>query len=185
MIALLGLVACKQSKQQSHSNDDQVFKTKGKAIAQETFGALSKELKAALQRGGVDEAVSYCNVKALPLTKATAQKHQVSIRRTSLNTRNPKNFPNAQEKKILENYQAALEAGKTLGAQLTSLSDGRTMFNAPIFIKPLCLNCHGKVGEQVSEKNYQTIQKLYPNDQATGYKMAELRGMWSIIFHKK
>ncbi|OJJ19546.1 hypothetical protein BKI52_22325 [marine bacterium AO1-C] len=184
IITLLGLMACGQSNQQKQDND-QALKTKGKAIAQETFKALSKELKAALQKGGVAEAVPYCSINALPLTQTIAKKHNVSIRRTSLHIRNPKNFPNTQERKVLEDYEQSLKTGKTPKPQLTRLSDKQTMFNAPIFIKPLCLNCHGKVGEQISKKNYALIKSSYPNDKATNYKMAELRGMWSIVFQKK
>lgn len=184
-ITLVGLVACSNNDKQTSQTSDNELKVKGKEIAQQTLGALSKELKQALQQGGVGKAVPYCNVNALPLTDSMAKIHKVSIRRTSLKTRNPKNSPSNQEKQILGEYQQLLAEGKKPMPRLTSLSDGRTLFNAPILIKPLCLNCHGKVGAQITEKNYEVIKGLYPKDQAINYKVAELRGMWSIVFEKR
>lgn len=44
------------------------YLVKGKEIASATFKALSSELKAAMGRGGVEEAIQYCNISALPIT---------------------------------------------------------------------------------------------------------------------
>jgi hypothetical protein len=49
----------------------------------------------------------------------------------------------------------------------------------------LCLNCHGKVGENVTQDTYQLIKDLYPGDSATGFEKGDLRGMWSIKMAKK
>lgn len=184
IIILAGLAACNNNDKQASQTTNDELKARGKEIAQQTLMALSKELKQALQQGGIGKAVPYCNVNALPLTDSMAKINKVSIRRTSLKTRNPKNAPNDREKQILGEYKQLLAEDKRPKPRLTNLADGRTLFNAPILIKPLCLNCHGKVGAQVTEKNYAVIKGLYPNDQAIGYKVAELRGMWSIVFEK-
>lgn len=51
----------------------------------------------------------------------------------------------------------------------------------PIFISsPACLKCHGSAGEGLDSAAYAVIQQRYPLDQATGYVLGDLRGMWSI-----
>jgi len=50
----------------------------------------------------------------------------------------------------------------------------------PIFIAaPVCLQCHGepaKLAPGVAE----ALKELYPDDQATGYSLGDLRGAISI-----
>ena len=50
--------------------------------------------------------------------------------------------------------------------------------------KPLCLKCHGKIGETLNEDDYTIIKKIYPDDKAIGYDNENLRGIWSIQFEK-
>jgi hypothetical protein len=45
------------------------------------------------------------------------------------------------------------------------------------------LNCHGVIGKNIDSTVYKTIKDFYPNDAATGYKLGDLRGMWSIKFN--
>jgi hypothetical protein len=49
----------------------------------------------------------------------------------------------------------------------------------PLAIKPVCLTCHG--GEKdIPDTVKSELEKVYPFDQATGYKQGELRGAVSI-----
>ena len=57
-------------------------------------------------------------------------------------------------------------------------------FYAPIKVQDLCLNCHGQPGTDIKAADYDLIKKLYPEDEAVGYKSGDLRGMWSIRFEK-
>lgn len=182
-ILLVTVFACDNNSQKKSENVDPQI-TQGKEIIYGTIDVLTRELKQAMRRGGVKEAVPYCNTQAIPLTEKMAQKYHAEVRRTSLKNRNPQNKPNAQEAAIIAQYEQEMTAGKKLQPKLTKLADGRTMFNAPILTRAVCLNCHGTVGQQVSKSNYQIIQSLYPKDKATGYKVAELRGIWSVIFEK-
>ena len=47
-----------------------------------------------------------------------------------------------------------------------------------------CLQCHGNVENQIEEETFKTIKVLYPNDQALGYDVNNVRGIWSITFNK-
>lgn len=182
-ILLVTVFACDNSNQKKSENIDPQI-TQGKEIIYGTIDVLTHELKQAMRRGGVKEAVPYCNTQAISLTEKMAKKYHAEVRRTSLKNRNPQNKPNAQETAIIAQYEQEMTMGKKLQPKLTKLADGRTMFNAPILTRAVCLNCHGVVGQQVSKSNYQIIQSLYPQDKATGYKVAELRGIWSVIFEK-
>jgi hypothetical protein len=42
----------------------------------------------------------------------------------------------------------------------------------------VCLMCHG---EQIQENLSAELQRLYPNDQATGYKKGDIRGAFTAI----
>jgi hypothetical protein len=45
----------------------------------------------ALQNGGIDSALQYCNLRAYPITDSLSLVHQASIKRVSTKVRNPRN----------------------------------------------------------------------------------------------
>lgn len=185
----VGLLACgPETNQQSAppapltEAEQTAYLDQGKAIAGATFAALSARLQVAIQEGGVPNAISYCNLQAYPLVDSLSAVHQAQIRRTSLQERNPKNAPTAVEKPVLEAYASQAAAGDELGPLVVQLEDGNVAFYAPIKVNAFCLQCHGKIGETLSEENYAVIKENYPSDRATGYTDGDLRGMWSIQF---
>ena len=161
-------------------NTDSMYLAQGQAIAGATFSALSAKLSAALKSGGVPAALETCNLAAMPLVDSLSKVHQAQIRRTSLRTRNPANQPNERESKILEAYQASFAAGQKIKPQTAYIDENTVAFYAPILTAELCLQCHGVVGETLTEANAARILELYPADQATGYVKGDLRGIWSI-----
>lgn len=191
---LFALAACSPSTNQEAEEEDaaapltdterQQIIDDGKAIAQATFAELSSNLAVALSEGGVENAVQYCNLVAYPLVDSLSEVHDAIIRRTSLQVRNPRNQPSVAERTVLQAYQEQAARGDELKPRVERLDDQRIAFYAPIKIQPLCLQCHGKVGEDVQESDYALIRELYPEDQATGYEPGQLRGMWSITFRQ-
>ncbi|NIT56907.1 MAG: DUF3365 domain-containing protein, partial [Aliifodinibius sp.] len=130
----------------------------------------------------VQHALQFCNVQAIPLTDSLSKHHDVSIRRASHKPRNPYNTADSLEIKVIKQYIKKLKSGNEL-QPITYADENRITFHAPITItNALCLNCHGKVNEDISKENLATIQELYPNDQATGFSMGNLRGVWTIRF---
>ncbi len=175
--------ACNNQTQNRLSQEETTqYLQKGKEITQSSFKALSSELKAALARGGIEEAIAYCNIEAMPITDSLSEAYDVKIRRTSLQARNPGNKPTEEEKEILEGYMELHKQGDTLRPAVHRIGKDKVLFTAPIMVQPLCLNCHGEIGKSLQEKNYEIIRKHYPEDQATGYQMGDFRGMWSIEF---
>lgn len=156
---------------------------RGQAITAQAFGVLSSNLTAALSQGGVSNALQFCSVEALPLTASVVDTNQVTVRRASHKARNPKNQADAAELAILDAFRASLSPGKTATPLVRTNASGGATFFAPIVLNnPLCLNCHGQPGTDIKPENLALIQKLYPKDEATGFKFGELRGLWRIDF---
>ncbi|MCP5521143.1 MAG: DUF3365 domain-containing protein [Verrucomicrobiales bacterium] len=157
---------------------------RGKSIVQEAFTVLSSQLGAALQSGGVSNALSLCSVKALPLTQLVGNTNQVTLRRVTHKPRNPANRANTDEQHLLDCFQEMLSAGTTnLTPMVLTPSTNRISFCAPIVINnPLCLNCHGVPGETLLPAAATLLKQLYPTDEATGFKLGDLRGMWRVDF---
>ncbi len=160
--------------------DTTAWMRKGGEIAALSFQALSSELKQALQRGGVSEAVQYCNLKAYPIVDSLSKVHRARIRRTTFRTRNPKDRPDPTEAALLHRMEAARAAGQQPRPLVQRIAPDTVLFAAPILTQPLCLQCHGEVGKDIDPDDYAIIRQLYPDDQATGYQAGDLRGMWSI-----
>lgn len=160
------------------------YSNKGKEIAQETMKELAGNLMKQMQLGGTKVAVPFCNVAAYPLTNKIANKYDVSIKRTSLKIRNPKNNPNKEEKKILKKYLTSLKQKEKLTPVIQKENDKKVHFYAPIILQKKCLACHGTVGKEVTKQTDSIIKSYYPNDRATGFKVGDLRGIWSITFNK-
>lgn len=192
---LLALAACKNDRTADTPPADAAapalteaektqYREKGQEIALATFGALSSQLKAALQEGGVAHAVQYCNTVAYPLVDSLSAVHDAEIRRTTLKVRNPADAPTEAERTVLEAYHAQAAAGEELKPVVQAVDEQTIAFYAPIKMQGLCLSCHGKLGETLQPADYAVIKSLYPEDEAIGYSDGDLRGMWSISFQR-
>lgn len=187
ILPFLGLFACediseqpieKEPKEDVAQSESKYLK-EGKTIAKTTFKVLSSNLKNAMAEGGIENALSYCNVNAMPLTDSLSNHYNVSIKRVSDKARNSLNTPTESEQKIIDDYLANIENRKPV---LVKNEEGNPTFYAPIVAKSLCLSCHGIVGESLLPENHEKIKLLYPEDKAIGYKEGDLRGIWSIEF---
>lgn len=165
--------------------DNENYMKKGKTIALSTFASLSAELGKALQEGGVATAIEKCNLAAMPMVDSLSRVHKASIRRTSLKVRNPLNKPSQEELMILKAYENQSVQKADLKPMIVENDDQTLSFYAPIKIQELCLNCHGKIGEELNIEDHALIKSLYPNDEAINYNLGDLRGMWSIKFQKE
>lgn len=164
--------------------DLEKYREQGNEIVARTFSTLSSNLQKAMKEGGVTYALEFCNVQAYPLTDSIADLHNVSIKRTSHKVRNPDNKPNDEERQMLDEFLTTLKNHGEYPEPEVHKSGNKIHFYAPITLAPQCTSCHGKVGEQISEENYDVIKELYPDDEATGFKPGEIRGMWSLTFNQ-
>ena len=154
-----------------------------KAIIQAFFGNLKGELQTAIQSGGPASAVTICNAKAPGIANAMSAKTGWDVGRTSLKLRNPNvNAPDAWEQAVLvrfEERKAAGESVETMAYAETVEANGAKTFRfmKAIPTAELCLTCHGTdlVPEVAAE-----VDKFYPDDQATGFALGDIRGAFTL-----
>lgn len=139
---------------------------------------FKQELQQALKSGlvnGHTEAIDACKLKA-PAIADKLSVDGVSIGRSSDRLRNPLNVGPDWVAPILERYSSNRSNMHPISL---SLENGRSGYAEPIIIKPLCLICHG---DNIDPGIKARIDLLYPKDQATGYKVGDLRGVFWIEF---
>jgi hypothetical protein len=150
---------------------------------QQLVGALQK----AIEEKGVPGAIQFCNVEALPILAEVSQKYGLTVRRASNNYRNPADKPTEEEKGILEAYEYNAENELPLDPSIQKFENGEVYLYTKAIKIPngMCLNCHGQAGTEISAETQKALSELYPEDKATGHKIGDLRGMWSIRIPKK
>jgi len=156
----------------------------GDLISENTQKVLGARLKEVIQDKGIPQALTYCNLNAYPLVDSLEYIYKAGIRRASLKTRNPEDAPHKREEKIINEYLNEIQEGETPAAKVVLQNDKVYYYRPIILSAQLCLNCHGNVGTDIEEENYKIIKALYIDDKATGHKMGDLRGIWSITFDK-
>ena len=158
----------------------------GDEISAEAQQALISTLQQAIADKGVGGAVEFCHTEALPITHEVGKKHNVTIKRVSMKHRNPSNNPTDVEKNLLEAYAYNVENGIENKPNIQKIDDGETLLFSKAIAIPngMCLNCHGEPKTEITEETLTKIETLYPEDQATGFKVGDLRGMWSISLPK-
>lgn len=151
------------------------FKTEASALAKNLRETLMKELSKKMAEGGPTEAVPFCHENVRPLAKSAAKDflEKFEFGRTSHKVRNPQNAPKEWMVDYLERFKGTkAEKGKDQSV-VHVLPDGKRAYLEPLYVQPLCLNCHGpSVAKAVQDK----IQGLYPQDKATGFNVGDFRG---------
>jgi len=167
---------------QADDADLQARADKSKAAIAEFFGNLKGQLEAGMKEGGPVNAIKVCNTVAPAIAKDISAKHQMSVARTSLKVRNPKNAPDAWETKVLKSFEERKAKGEPLDTMAFSEvveSNGKKeyRFMKAIPTGEVCLKCHG---ENIDPAVKAKLDELYPNDKARGYKLGDLRGAFTV-----
>jgi hypothetical protein len=155
------------------------------ASARAAADTLQRDLLAALSEamsaGGPGAAMGVCNEKAPQIASRISRDTMVDIGRTALRVRNPANTPDSWEKDRLAFFAAELASGKPPAGMeryaVEQTPDGwRLRWMRPIVLQPMCTACHGTdIDSGVAE----ILTALYPSDQATGFRVGELRGAFT------
>ena len=144
----------------------------GQAVAAELMKRLGGQLKGALQTGGPVAAIAVCQQTALPLTEASGAAFEgVTIRRTTLKPRNPANAPDALDREVLDRF-----AGEAGLASVIEWEAETARYYQPLAIQEICLKCHGDPAT-FPEPLVKALAEAYPEDQAIGYELNDLRGV--------
>jgi len=144
----------------------------------ELLNPLKSNLKQALLAGlekGPENAITVCKEQAPAIANALST-DGVKVGRTSHLLRNQENTSPDWVTAVLEGY---LTEGSDRAPTVVALADKRVGYVEPIMIKPLCLTCHG---ETLAPDLAARIKEDYPHDEATGFEVGDLRGVYWAEF---
>lgn len=153
------------------------------SAVKEFVGILKGEMKSAMEKGGPVNAISVCSQKAPGVATTIGKKHKLHIARTSLKLRNPGNKPDDWELAVMKQFEERKARGepvdKLAHAEVVE-KDGRKVFR---FMKAIptaevCMNCHAA---EIRHEVASSIGKLYPADQARGYRVGDIRGAVTVV----
>lgn len=171
---IVGLAGCQPPKPTAEVKEVKV----GEAAKQTAidakdalFARLSGRLTEVISQDGSAAAIEVCSREAATIAAEVAKQHGVSIGRTSFQLRNPKNTAPAWAKTFIKQ--------RVSEPQFVPLPHGATGALLPIRLKGKCLACHGPADEIAADVRA-NLKKLYPKDQATGFKEGDLRGWFWV-----
>ena len=127
-------------------------------------------------------AIAVCNVAAPEITNEKSTSSGWKVARTSTKLRNASNTPDVWEANVLALFATKKAAGEDLKKMQfyeTVEVNGKKSFRYMKAIptaKP-CLACHG---ESLKSPIKERLDNLYPKDTATGFKLGDLRGAFTL-----
>lgn len=151
-----------------------------RAKAMDLGGTLKNALQSAIKAGGIENGITICHDVAGSLAAQISDENW-EVGRTSLKVRNLGNKPEPWATTTLHDFARQLSQDPSQIPEETyqDPQSGKFTYMRAIVIQPLCTACHG---DNISENVTKRIQALYPGDQATGFKVGELRGAF-IVTH--
>lgn len=140
---------------------------KAHAAIAEVRANFRKALNEAVKKGDLNKALPGCRIKNLP-------PDGMKVGRTSHRLRNQENAPPEWTKPYLEKFSQATKRTDIPAHVLTKLGPQRYGYLEPIYIEPICLNCHGR---SVKAEVKAAIRERYPQDQALNFEVGDFRGL--------
>lgn len=183
--AMLGGCGSDQAEPEAASVDNTVDNTvvlrqAAAKVVGEFQQDLKSELMAAMQEGGAVNAIEVCHVRAPEIAAAHSREGVWSIVRVTDQPRRPEHMASEHQLNVMANFADSAHAEEMYTEwRTTEAGDSTFVYYQPIRIGGLCTNCHGtqdKLAEGVEAK----LTGLYPQDQATGYEVGDLRGMFVV-----
>jgi len=150
------------------------YRAEGAAL----LAPFKTELKSALMKGmeaGPVEAISACSVEA-PGISARLSVDGVLMGRSSHKLRN---YDNATPEWLAPVLRGYADGSMSLEPMAMEIEEGRMGYAEPIIVQPMCLACHG---ESLAPDIAVRISEAYPDDQATGFKAGDFRGVFWVEF---
>ena len=164
------------------SNIDASLVQSTRSIAGDLLGQLGQKLKAAMSTDGPVAAVSVCKESAPAIARQLSVANDAKVTRVGTRVRNQNmGIPNAWQKEALTQFEARLSQGEKAADieywQVADNGHGKSelRYAKAIAVQPQCLSCHGSA-QDIAASLAEKLRIEYPNDQATGYSVGQLRG---------
>lgn len=137
-----------------------------------------KELRLRLQAGMAESpmaAIAVCQDEA-PQIAARWSDQDLHVRRTALKFRQSGNQPTDLDRATLQAFAERLAAGESASTveEFSVSPSGQVRYARALMTEAPCLVCHG---ESIAPPIAKTIGERYPQDQATGFRLGDLRGI--------
>lgn len=163
-------------------NDLKQRAKESKKVVKEFMQELQGELQSAMKAGGPTNAIAVCQDKAPAIAQNLSEKHDWEVARTSLKPRNQSNAPDAWETNVLKEFEKRKDKGEDVKTMahyevVENNSEKTFRFMKAIPTGEVCLQCHGS---NIDPKVKAKLQEAYPEDKATGYKLGDVRGAFTI-----
>jgi len=173
-VAFLGLVVllagCARAPQDSSPEPVSAETVeRARAIAATFKGTLKEPLMEGLQEGPA-ETIDACAILA-PDLAADLSVDGVRIGRTSHRLRNPANAGADWLQPLLEEYRQTAPGAEP---KAIWIDDATVGYVEPLYVGKPCLACHG---EAVADEVLAEIRAIYPQDEATGFREGDFRGL--------
>jgi hypothetical protein len=153
------------------------------AVTTEFQQQLGRALRAAVAKGGYADAISTC-AQAAPAIAGSFARPDRRVYRVGTRVRNPRQgTPDEIDRRLLEQLATqprgaqAWELERNAAGQATGLRVARAIRVGA----DLCLKCHGSP-DDLAPGVPDVLRATYPNDQAIGYKLGDLRGAFVVRY---
>ena len=157
------------------------YRERGTEITNLAQTTLLSKVGGAIQKGGPEYAVEFCNLEASGIIDSLNRINNCKISRVSEKNRNPENaLKSKADLAVWETFRNSRQMDTVLLVQ-----------NTPVYYKrintamPACLKCHGDIEADINRKTLEILKVLYPEDLATGNELNEFRGLWKVEFSQE
>ena len=176
---VLGLSACEQGLPEMTPEEGERVTQVAEPVAAELLRTLVGSLTAALEKGGVAQAMELCSNEAMPLTRMVEAGlgESMSLKRTTFRYRNPENAPDEGDEAALLFFEREIEnQGRAPASLVQRVSTEEVRYYRPMFVGEVCLGCHGDP-VSMDPQVRRVLSERYPQDLATGYEAGDFRGL--------
>lgn len=157
---------------------------RGMTITTITDSLITARLEFMIQEYGITHAIEQYDPIVQPILDSISNANNAEIKRISHKARNME--LGEIEKELLEAYQYNNNKKPKVTDNVQIIDDNLLLYSKPIIINnPLCLNCHGIIGYDITDFDKKMFRSLNTNDTITGYKRGDLIGMWSVWLKRK
>lgn len=167
----------------AHAADTDQLTNETRSAIKALGGELKATLQASMKAEGPLKATAVCHTEAPKLAAKVSEEQGMEVGRTSLKVRNKLNAPDPWELSVLEQFERRKADGEPVNKIEYSevmQHNGNKVFRymKAIPTDDVCLMCHGA---QIEEQLSAELKRLYPADQATGFKKGDIRGAFTAI----
>ncbi len=157
------------------------YQERGTEITNLAQTTLLANVGGAIQKGGPEYAVEFCNLEATGIIDSLNSISNCIITRVSEKNRNPENI--LKSKADLAVWEAFRNSAQT--DTVVVVQDTPVYYKRINTAMPACLKCHGDIEADINRKTLEILKVLYPEDLATGYELNEFRGLWKVEFSQE